>query len=59
MRSSVNKKIFNSIKALRQMSEGFSLTVKNFFAKIPFGDDFMGEIEVGEYIIEWDDNKAE
>ena len=35
------------------------MTAENFFAKITFGDDFMGEIEVGEYIVEWDDNKAE
>ena len=28
---------------------------KKFF----LGDDFMSEIEIGEYIVEWDDNKAE
>ena len=31
------------------------MTEQKFFAKIAF----MGEIEIGEYIIEWDDEKAE
>ena len=35
------------------------MTERKFFAKIAFGDDFMGEIEIGKYFIEWDDNKEE
>ena len=37
----------------------FLFDKQNISAKIRFGDDFMGEIEVGDYIVEWDDNKAE
>jgi len=35
------------------------LTARKFLAKIAFRADFMGEIEIGEYIVEWDDEKAE
>ena len=46
-------------KALRRRRRVFSLTRLNFFVKIAFDDDFMGEIEIEKYIIEWDDDKAE